>query len=185
MSSEGDRASLDSPAGAPLLAFADHLLAAHKEEETRISGVVQQYVTFSLRDDELALPILCCREILRAGVITRIPEAPAHVRGVVNLRGRIVPAVDVRTCLGLDPSVVTARSRLVVVEAAGRLFALLVDRVVRILKVASSEITSAHDQVKFPHLVGVAKLDQTTILILDMEGMLLASPGMNPPTDKE
>ena len=188
MSSEpraSDPGAIVAPEASPLLAFADHLLAAQKVEEARISGEVRQYVTFWLRDQEFAIPILHCREILRAGSITRIPEAPAQVRGVANLRGRIVPAVDVRVCLGLDQAPVTARSRLIVVEVAARFFALLVDRVSRTLKLASSETSPAPEGATVPYLAGIAQGEGAAIPILDIERMLLAGPGMRSSTDKE
>jgi chemotaxis signal transduction protein len=172
-------------AAASLLALADRLRAAHEESENRVPGEIQQYVTFLLRDEEFAIPILHCREILRAGVITRIPEAPAEVRGVVNLRGRIVPVVDVRTCLGLDQAVVMAKSRLVVVEVAGRLFALLVDRVARILKLASSDLGPAQAPATLPYLAGEVRTQDAAIHIVDIERMLLPGPGTRASTDKE
>ena len=180
-----DPGGIVEPEAAPLLAFADHLLAAQKAEEARTTGEVRQYVTFWLRDQEFAIPILQCREILRAGSITRIPEAPAQVRGVVNLRGRIVPAVDVRICLGLEQAAVTARSRLIVVEVAARFFALVVDRVSRTLKLASSETSPAPEDAKVPYLAGMAQGEGVAIPILDIERMLQAGPGMRSSTDKE
>jgi chemotaxis signal transduction protein len=103
----------------PLLAFADAMLASSQREPGRAGGEIRQYVTFFLRDDEIGIPILQCREIVRALAITRVPEAPDHVRGVVNLRGRVLPAVDTRKCLGYETGPTTARSRLLVVEVAG------------------------------------------------------------------
>jgi chemotaxis signal transduction protein len=169
----------------PLLAFADGLLASTHHEKAQDPGELRQYVSFVLRDDEFAIPILDCREILRAPAITRIPEAPAEVRGVVNLRGRLVPAVDVRTCLGLEQAPLTGRSRLIVVESAGRFFALVVDRVARILRLASSQIVAPSGAPRFACLVGVATVAQSAIHILDSERLLLASPGMKPTTEME
>jgi chemotaxis signal transduction protein len=188
MSSEpraSDPSGIVAPEASPLLAFADHLLAAQKAEEARSSGEVRQFVTFWLREEEFAVSILHCREILRPGAITRIPEAPAQVRGVVNLRGRIVPAVDVRVCLGIEPAPVTARSRLIVVEVAARFFALLVDRISRTLKLASSQTGPVPQDAKLPYLAGMAQGEAAAIPILDIERMLLAGPGMRSSTDKE
>jgi len=142
-------------------------------------------VGFVLRDEEFAIPILNCREILRATTITRIPEAPAAVRGVVNLRGRIVPAVDVRTCLGFEQSPMTGKSRLIVVEIAGRFFALVVDRVNRIVKLSSTQIAPPGDAPRFACLVGIANVGETPILVLDAERLLLVTPDMTPTARKE
>ena len=93
------------------------------------------YLTFYLQREEFGVPILRSREILRVGEITRIPEAPPHVRGVLNLRGRVVPVVEFRTRLGLPIVPLTPRARVIVVEAHDRLFGLLVDSVSRIAKI--------------------------------------------------
>jgi purine-binding chemotaxis protein CheW len=169
---------------APLLAFADGLLAAGRAEPAQNLGEIRQYVTFVLRDQELAISILDCREILRAPVITRIPEAPAEVRGVVNLRGRIVPAVDVRVCLGMEPASLNARTRLLVVEVQSRLFALIVDRVARILKLASAQVSPAAAG-SFASVSGTAKIGDTSIHIIDSERLLIPAVVTAAPTEKE
>jgi len=183
MTGEGEPSTLS--ARASLLAFADGLLAAGTNEQTQTAGETRQYVSFMLRDEEFAIPILHCREILRATSITRIPEAPSQVRGVVNLRGRVVPAVDVRTCLGLDHAVVTGKSRLIVVEIAGRHFALLVDRVARILKLPSAQVAPSPANGRSGCVAGMATVGNTAIHIIDTEQMLLAGPDMRPSTGKE
>jgi purine-binding chemotaxis protein CheW len=156
----------------PLMAFADALLSSSQREPGRSPGEVQQYVTFFLRDDEIGIPILQCREIVRVGAITRVPEAPDHVRGVVNLRGRVLPAVDTRKCLGYDAVPPTARSRLLVVEVAGRDFALLVDRIARILKLATADIAAPPENAKVRVALGVARDGEATIYITDVERIL-------------
>jgi purine-binding chemotaxis protein CheW len=152
------------------LAFADALLSASQDDKGPAAGDIQQYVTFFLRDDEHGLPILRCREILRVSSITRIPEAPAYVRGVVNLRGRIVPVVDTRQCMGREAAAPTSRSRLVVVEGAGRLFALLVDRVARIVKVDKSAVQAAPPDA--PALAGTVRVGETMLHLVDVDRLL-------------
>lgn len=160
----------------PLLAFADALLAASEREPGRAAGEIRQYVTFFLRDDEIGIPILQCREIVRALAITRVPEAPDHVRGVVNLRGRVLPAVDTRKCLGYDAALPTARSRLLVVEVEGRAFALLVDRVARILKLATADIAVPPEPAKVRTAIGVARDGTSMIYLTDAERILRPGP---------
>jgi len=157
----------------PLLAFADALLSSGERDIGRAAGEVQQYVTFFLREDEIGIPILQCREIVRAPAITRVPEAPDHVRGVVNLRGRILPAVDTRKCLGYESAPPTARSRLLVVDVAGRSFALLVDRIARILKLAAADIAPPPVNAKVRSALGVASEGEKTIYITDAETILM------------
>ena len=171
-SRSSDEAGRQATSAEPLLAFADALLLSSQRGPGQAVGEVQQYVTFFLRDDEIGIPILQCREIVRVGAITRVPEAPDHVRGVVNLRGRVLPAVDTRKCLGYEAVPPTAKSRLLVVEVAGRAFALLVDRISRILKLATADIAVPPENARFPFAVGVARDGEATITITDAERIL-------------
>jgi len=168
----------------PLLAFADALLSSGERDMGRAAGEVQQYVTFFLRDDEIGIPILQCREIVRAPAITRVPEAPDHVRGVVNLRGRIIPAIDTRKCLGYESAPPTARSRLLVVDVAGRSFALLVDRIVRILKLAAADIAPPPENAPVRAILGVASDGEKKIYITDAETILLPKLASAVPTSR-
>jgi purine-binding chemotaxis protein CheW len=143
------------------------------------------YLTFFLRREEFGLPILRSREIVRVGEITRIPEAPPHVRGVLNLRGRVVPVVELRTRLGLEAAPLTPRSRVIVVEAHDRLFGLLVDRVSRIAKIpapaikpAPAQALSAHPE----HVTGIAEMGGEPIILLDVDKLLLLDPAAPSPT---
>ena len=168
-----------------LLAFADALLSAVQQAQVNVSDEVRQFVTFFLRDQEYAIPILQCCEILRCPTITRIPEAPIHVRGVVNVHGHIIPVVETRRCFGLEPTSPTSRSRLIVVEVAGRRLALLVDRVARILKLAAAAIESGVEVMEDHGVTGQARLDDDPILLIDAERMLRAGSAASEPTTRE
>jgi len=176
MSSDGSRtheaAGIPPENKEPLLALADALMVASQRQPGRVEGEIQQFVTFFLLDDEIGIPILQCREIVQAPTITRLPEAPDHVRGVVNLRGRVLPAVDTRKCLGYEASPPTARSRLLVVEVAGRAFALLVDRVARILKLAAADIGPPPEPASLRSAIGVAHDGDAVIYLTDAERIL-------------
>ena len=185
MSSEPIPSGADNHVEGTLLAFADALLSANQREPGRTTGEIRQYVTFFLHDDEIGIPILQCREIIRALAVTRVPEAPEHVRGVVNLRGRILPAVDTRKCLGYESAPPTVRSRLIVVEVAGRSFALLVDRVARILKVAASDIAPPLKNAKVPAATGMTGTGDATIYLTDAERILRARASAESSTHKE
>jgi purine-binding chemotaxis protein CheW len=169
----------------PLLAFADALLAENQRQTGRVEGEIRQFVTFFLRDDEIGIPILQCREIVGALAITRVPEAPDRVRGVVNLRGRVLPAVDARKCLGYEASPPTARSRLLVVEVAGRSFALLVDRVARILKLAAADIAPPPEPPSARSAIGVVRDGDAVIYLTDAERILRPGPASSAPRSDE
>jgi purine-binding chemotaxis protein CheW len=169
----------------PLLAFADALVAANERQAGGEQGEIQQFVTFFLCDDEIGIPILQCREIVQAPAITRVPEAPDYVRGVVNLRGRVLPAVDARKCLGYEASPPTARARLLVVEVAGRAFALLVDRVARILKLTAADVAPSPDATNPRSSLGVAHDGDAVIHLTDAERILRPGPAASVPRSDE
>lgn len=181
MSSDQERAGV-SGQSTPLFAFADALLAEGPQKKAGDPARIRQFVTFYLRDQEYGVPILQCREIVRVSAITRVPEAPPHVRGVVNLRGRIIPAVDTRRCFALEAVSPTHRSRLIVVEIVGRQFALIVDRVARILKLPDSDIESPGADVASQGVTGVARAGEAVILLLDVDQVLRVGPAADEPT---
>jgi len=171
------------PARDSLLAFADSILARPAAPAPAVE--VHPYLTFFLRHEEFGLPLLRSREIVRVGEITRIPEAPPDVRGVLNVRGRVVPIVELRTRLGLQAAPLTLRSRVIIVEAHGRLFGLLVDRVSRIAKISASAIKPAPAQAPSPgadHVTGIAEMGAEPIVLLDLDKVLLLNPTAPSPT---
>jgi purine-binding chemotaxis protein CheW len=176
MSSEpagtGGGAGGGSAPAEPLLAFADGLLAKEQVEAARGPAETLQYVTFIVSDVEYGIPILQCREIVRVSAITRVPEAPSYVRGVVNLRGHIVPAVDTRQRLGLGSTTPNARSRMIVVEVGGRQIALLVDRVARILKLGAADTEAPAPGAGPPGATAFARVGDATIPLFDAERLL-------------
>jgi purine-binding chemotaxis protein CheW len=133
-------------------------------------------VTFVLDREEYGIPVVQVREVIRVGEITRVPQAPAHVRGVTNLRGRILPVVEIRTRLGLEPGVVSPRSRIVVVEVHDRVIGLLVDAVLQVAKVPLDTVAPPPDEVLSPqadYISGVARWSSRLIILLELEKALL------------
>ncbi|HEX7596918.1 MAG TPA: chemotaxis protein CheW [Polyangia bacterium] len=158
-----------------LLAFVDSILARPAVETVSPQAELQPFVTFSLGQQEFGIPILRCREIVRVGDITRIPEAPPHVRGVLNLRGRVLPIMEIRTCLGLGAVPLTERSRVILAEAQGRTFGLLVDEVPRIAKLATSTMQTPPAETTAAHadkVTAVAQRGTENILVLDVDRLL-------------
>jgi purine-binding chemotaxis protein CheW len=163
-----------------LLQFADAVMAdAQRDQNIPEPEHEEHLVTFFVQREEYGVPVLRSREIVRVGEITRIPEAPHHIRGVFNLRGRILPVVDLATRLGLKPSVVTPRSRLLLVEAHGRLFALLIDAASRMTHVPASAMRPPPSDVLSAHtdyVTAVAQRGDRLIIMLDLDKVLLLHP---------
>ena len=80
------------------------------------SLVATQYITFKIGDELFAIDVVSVREVLELSLITRIPDAPAHLRGMVNVRGEAIPVVDLRAKFGLPPIPDSVHTRIVVLE---------------------------------------------------------------------
>src|SRR5690625_1714145 len=104
-----------------------------------------KYLTFFLGDEEYGLEILKVQEIIGLLPITRVPRSAPHVRGVINLRGRVIPIIDLRLIFGLSALVATDETCIIVVELGGNLLGILVDRVSEVVDIGSAEkIGRAH-----------------------------------------
>jgi purine-binding chemotaxis protein CheW len=112
-----------------------------KKEAATTSDVLLQLVTFSLLEEEFGLPILDVREIIRMTEITPVPNAPSFVEGVINLRGQIIPVVDLRKRFNLNATEIDDDSRIVVVEIVGNILGLIVDKVSEVLRIPVDSIS--------------------------------------------
>jgi purine-binding chemotaxis protein CheW len=140
-------------------------------------------VVFRLDREEYAVPIDLVREVVRVADVTRVPHAPAHIRGVMNLRGRILPIVEIRTRLGLTRAELAPVSRVVVVEVAGRVVGLLVDAVGQVARVGERLIAAPPDEVRSAGadaVTGVARVGNRLLVLLDLERMLASDPSAAP-----
>jgi purine-binding chemotaxis protein CheW len=137
-----------------------------------------QIVVFELGDERYGLDIAKVYEIIRHQPITAVPQAPAFVEGVINLRGRIIPVVDLRDRFGMTEGALTKASRIVVCEAAGTRVGLVVDGVSEVLMIAAEaieptpDVAAGHDAA---YLRGIAKLGERLIILLDLDGLFGAA----------
>lgn len=169
------------PPGAPgtvdLLAFADWV-TEQKDRSVEAESVDEErtYVSFRLDREEFGVPIASVREILRVDEITRVPHAPRYVRGVTNVRGRILPVVEIRTRIGLSPLVPTPAARIVVLEVGARTLGLLVDGEARVARVKASQVEPPPDEIvsaRSDYVSGVAKRPEGLLILLDPERTLV------------
>lgn len=132
-------------------------------------------VTFNL-GELYGVPISQVQEIIRVGNITMIPNAPAYMDGVINLRGKVLPVLNLRTKLRLSGNEVTKKSRIVVTEVKGKLLGLLVDGVSHVIKVPADSVEEAPDEIlekDTDYITGVCKLPEDLIILLDLEKLLM------------
>jgi purine-binding chemotaxis protein CheW len=133
------------------------------------------WVTFLLEKEVFGLPVTHVQDILRVATITRIPHAPHPVRGVTNMRGRVLPVVDLRVRLGMIPKEVDAVSRILVVESRGHLLGLLVDAVQQVVRLVRSAIQPPPPDVmtaQSDYILGVNHLQETLVILLDLDRLL-------------
>lgn len=149
---------------------------AGRSETLPLAG---KYLTFQLGAESYGVEILKVQEIIGLVPITRIPRAPAFVRGVINLRGRIIPVMDLRRRFGLEAQADTERTCVVVTQVAraeGRMtMGLLVDEVSEVLNVAQDQIEASPSfgtNVDTSFLLGMAKFGQKVVMLLDVDRVL-------------
>jgi purine-binding chemotaxis protein CheW len=159
-----------------LLGFADAMDDFSQQAQATPAEVELHLVTFHLGAEEFGIPIETVREVLRVGDITRVPQAPPHVKGITNLRGRIVPIVSIKSRMGLPDAAPTPRSRCVLVEVHGRVLGLLVDSVSNVVKVPMAAVAPPPEEIvttATDYITGVARLGSRLIILLQLEKALL------------
>ena len=139
----------------------------------------EQYLTFFIRSEEYAVGILRVKEIIEYETVTRVPAVPVHVRGVINLRGAVLPVIDLAAKFGHGESAPTRTTCIVVVETKvdGELLVvgLLADAVSEVVDLTSEQIEpppAFGTSVRVDFLVGMGKLEGRLVLVLDLDRIL-------------
>ncbi len=139
--------------------------------ESQVLNIEEQSVILELGRETFGIDIGGVQESIRMTTITNLPGAPEFVEGVINLRGRIIPVVDLKRRFGLEQGEHTNRSRIVVVDVGAHTIGVVVDGVSEVLKIAPGQVepppavtmTGDSDYIR-----GVAKLDDRMITLLDL-----------------
>jgi purine-binding chemotaxis protein CheW len=143
-------------------------------------GRILQLVTFKLGNEEFGVDILKVQEINRMMVITRIPNAPPFIEGVINLRGKIIPIVDLRKKLGFDNGngEYEKTTRIIVVELDGLVLGFIVDSVSEVLRIPENTIEpppSIVGGVESDYIEGVGKLDNRLLILLELKKLFTST----------
>lgn len=134
-----------------------------------------QLVGFRIGRQTFALPISTVREIIRVREVTSIPDAPNYVEGVINLRGRIIPVIDLRKRFGAPVAEGDKKNRIVVVELEMRAIGLIVNSASEVLTFQPSEIEQPNNVFRegdLNYVTGVGKLKDRLVILLDVNRML-------------
>lgn len=138
-----------------------------------------KYLTFALGPEEYGLEILKVREIIGYMDITAVPQTPHHVKGVINLRGQVIPVIDLRAKFGMETTDVTEQTCIIVVETSqgNRKFStgIVVDRVQEVLDIAGEHIEEAPQfgsSVNTEFILGMGKIGESVKILLDIDKVL-------------
>ena len=135
----------------------------------------QQLVVFQLGAELYGVEIARVHEIIRLQTVTRVPHAPAFVEGVINLRGKVIPVVDLRRRFGLPLADHTRASRIVVIEIGDQVVGIVVDGVSEVLRVNKGTIEPPSPVVagiESDYLHGIAKLPERLVILLNLDRVL-------------
>jgi purine-binding chemotaxis protein CheW len=145
-----------------------------------------KYLAFRLGKEDFAIQVLKVREIVGIQDITAVPQMPSYVKGVINLRGKVIPVVDLRLKFGLPEREYTQRTCIIVVQVHGGGVAIqsgvIVDEVSEVLNLAAAEIENTPDfgeDVATPYLLGMAKAKDSVKMLLDIDQVLANSETMS------
>jgi len=138
-----------------------------------------KYLTFQLANEEFGIRVLKVREIMGIQEITAVPQTPAHIKGVINLRGKVVPVVDLRLKFSLPAAEYTQRTCIIVTQVQGEsasvLMGIVVDGVSEVLNLTAAEIEDTPDfgeEIATGYLLGMAKVKGKVKILLDIDKVL-------------
>ncbi len=134
-----------------------------------------QLVSFKIGNEEFGVDILKVQEINRMLEVTRVPNAPPYVEGVINLRGKVIPVVDLRQRLGMEPKARDKNTRIIVMELGGNVVGFVVDAVSEVLRIPKSVTEpppSLGATATADYITAVGKLEDRLLTLLDLERVL-------------
>jgi len=160
--------TLEAPAsqGAP---------ASHADASADASAQSGKFLTFFLGEEEYGIEILKVREIIGMKPITFVPGTPPYIEGVLNLRGQVIPVVNLRLKFEMEAVEETEETCIIVVQSAGVRTGVLVDRVSEVLEIADEDLVDAPSlgwDVDTTHLLGIGKAKDSVKQLLDIDRVL-------------
>lgn len=154
---------------------------AQKTTETNesLANLAGKYLTFLLGDESYGIEILKVQEIIGMQSITRIPRTPEYVKGVINLRGKVIPVIDLRLRFGMEAAEVSRKTCIIVVQVAKAdinvTMGIVVDEVSEVLEIAAAEIEPAPGfgtRVETSFIMGMAKTESAVKILLDIDKIM-------------
>ncbi|EPR42331.1 CheW protein [Desulfovibrio sp. X2] len=143
----------------------------HKRQDAELL----QLVTFSIGDEEFGVDILKVQEIIRTMEITKVPKAPEFVEGVINLRGKVIPIIDLRKRFGMETRAHDKNTRIIVIEINNMIVGFVVDSVSEVLRISADTVEPPPPVVagvESEYIKGVGKLADRLLIMLDLDRLL-------------
>ena len=142
-----------------------------------------QIVSFRVGSEEFGLDILCVREIIRHQHLTRVPNSPAFVDGVINLRGQVIPVVALHKLFAVERPPHPLLARIVVLEVQQMLLGFIVDSVPEVLRMASGSVVAPPQfgKVQRDYVCGMARFEERLLILLDADRILASLKGAASP----
>ncbi len=138
-------------------------------------GQLIQLISFTVGEEEYGLDLLTVKEVIRVKEITRLPRAPSFVRGIINLRGDVIPIIDLREKFGLERQEATANTRVIVVDVEGKLIGMVVDSASQVVRIPADQIDPPPPIVgglSVEYIRGVGKLADRLVILLNIDRIL-------------
>jgi purine-binding chemotaxis protein CheW len=161
--------------------MATSLLTPNEQSAVQADARAGKYLIFHLGEEEFGIQVQKVREIMGVQDITQVPQTPPHVKGVINLRGKVIPVVDLRLKFDMPAMDYTQRTCIIVAQVAGERgtiqMGIVVDGVVEVLNVAGADVEdtpSFGKEVEVPYVMGLAKLKGKVKILLDIDQVMTA-----------
>lgn len=140
--------------------------------EGKKSDLKDRYLTFCLKEEVYAIPLLEVKEVIEVSTATPIPNAPSYLKGIINLRGQVISIIDFRTKLKMPPGEVTPKSAIIILDLNGeQTFGVIVDRLQSVITIEDNKIQEAPYK-NDDYIVGVYNHQDSLTLILDINQIL-------------
>ena len=146
-----------------------------EQTQKRQDDELIQLVTFSIGEEEFGVDILKVQEIIRTMEITKVPRAQAFVEGVINLRGKVIPIIDLRRRFGLVSKTHDKHTRIIVIEISNMIVGFVVDSVSEVLRIPAATVEPPPPVVagvESEYISGVGKLQARLLILLDLDKLL-------------
>jgi len=147
-------------------------------ESTKVKeiGELRQFISFSVGPEEYGLELMRVKEVIRVREITWLPRAPSFVKGIINLRGDVIPIIDLRDKFGLETREHTAQTRVIVVEVEGRLMGMVVDAASQVVRIPADQLDPPPVLGGFSQefITGVGKIGEKLVILLNPDAILSA-----------